>query len=150
MCLIVGMLAAKQIVMQGATVVTSYRTQGLKNACFKEGRKQGRRKLCTFQQPERKEVIKKQEEYLSGHAELLLDGATIAVKVPVGSSHNPLACFGVIFHHTLHTTDQISNTVDAPCFHRHQSMIVQKRLMGLMCIWLSCDKMQRASVGCCL
>ncbi len=48
--------------------------------------------------------MKKQEEYLSGHAELLLDGATIAVKVPVGSSHYPLACFGVVLHYTLHTT----------------------------------------------
>ena len=52
----------------------------------------------------------KEEEYLSGHAELLLDGATIAVKVPVGSSHHPLACFGVILHYTLHMPDQISST----------------------------------------
>jgi len=52
----------------------------------------------------------KEEEYLSGHAELLLDGATIAVKVPVGSSHHPLACFGVILHHTLHMPDQMSST----------------------------------------
>lgn len=56
--------------------------------------------------------MKRQEEHLSGHAELLLDSATIAVKVPVGSSHYPLACFGVILHHTLHTTD--SNTLVCP------------------------------------
>ena len=53
--------------------------------------------------------MNKQIGYLSGHAKLLLDGATIAVKVPVGSSHYPLAGFGVILHYTLHTTDQISN-----------------------------------------
>ncbi len=47
-------------------------------------------------------------EYLSGHAELLLDGAPIAVKVPVGSRHYPLACFRVILHYTLHMPDQIS------------------------------------------
>ncbi len=40
---------------------------------------------------------------LSRHAQLLLDGAAVTVKVPVGASHHTLACGLVILHHTLQT-----------------------------------------------
>ncbi len=40
---------------------------------------------------------------LSGHAQLLLDGATVAVKVPMSTSNHTLACGLVILHHTLQT-----------------------------------------------
>ena len=40
---------------------------------------------------------------LSRHAKLLLDGAAVTVKVPMGTSNHTLACGLVILHHTLQT-----------------------------------------------
>lgn len=47
--------------------------------------------------------------YLCCQAHLLLDGATIAVKVPVGAGHHSLACCLIILHHTLYTPGKASN-----------------------------------------
>lgn len=49
------------------------------------------------------------EVYLSWDAELLLDGATIAVKIPMGACHYPLACGAVVLHHTLRRKQCLSS-----------------------------------------
>ena len=43
------------------------------------------------------------ETYLGGHAKLLLDGASVAVKVPVCACHHPHPCGLVLLHNALHT-----------------------------------------------